>query len=102
LYAQTAAVSAAGASSDLLCDVINPVHHVVRFTRDVVDSIRFSSATFSSIVTAIDRIIVLRATEASAMTFEIFSPHISLSSLREASLFGLSFLAVANSHMYMQ
>jgi hypothetical protein len=27
----------------------------------------------------IDRIIVLRATEASAMTFEIFSSHISLS-----------------------
>jgi hypothetical protein len=45
---------------------------------------------------------VLRATEASAMTFEIFSSHISLSSLREASLFGLSCLAGANSHIYMQ
>jgi len=45
---------------------------------------------------------VLTATEASAMTFEIFLPHISLSSLLEASLFGLSFLAGANSHIYMQ
>jgi hypothetical protein len=43
---------------------------------------------------------VLRATETSAMTFEIFSPHISLSSLREASLFGLSFLVGADSHIY--